>query len=368
MTSVFDHSRCFSPLEQFVRDFIEAVDGAWDEIEPQVYDLLMETELLQVTFDPEALAEHPRSQLASLGSPLIDRLLGDAAKRWSAAQLYRTGLNLHVQDLPVRVSRKVLLPPGAELRIERVRAMSFPQAVFWFKAVFSGDQKQEEILPIGIDLHYQREVRQLEPLLADGRLSMNPDAILAEARHAGLVSGYRTARDHVVRTVASLANGRRREWAGRLERQIARISDYYAQLREEVDEHVGRSRFRTGKPEAGGSEGDPTARVAARRHAIDREESLRIAELRQRASVRVEIKLGSVMLVGQPKLQIAATVMVKERRVGQLDLVWDPLSDGLEAVPCTRCGQPTFSLRIDRADLVCANCPALSPHTVLHRR
>jgi hypothetical protein len=103
------------------------------------------------------------------------------------------------------VNRAVLLPPGAELRIERVRAMSFPQAIFWFKAVFSGDQKQEEILPLGIDLHYQREVRQLEPLLADGRLSTNPEAILAEARHAGLASGYRIARGHVVRTVASLA-------------------------------------------------------------------------------------------------------------------------------------------------------------------
>ena len=57
---------------------------------PQVYNLLTDTELPQVTFDPEALPEHPRAQLASFGSPLIDRLLGDAAKRWSTAQLYRS--------------------------------------------------------------------------------------------------------------------------------------------------------------------------------------------------------------------------------------------------------------------------------------
>jgi hypothetical protein len=367
MTSVFQHSLCFSPLEQFIRDFAEAVNGAWDEIEPRVYDVLTETELLRVTFDPEALAEHPRAQLASFGSPLIDRLLGDAAKRWSAVQLYRIGLNLHVQDLHERVNRTVLLPPGAELRIERVRAMNFPQAVFWFKAIFSGDQKQEEILPIGIDLHYQREVRQLEPLLADGRLSTSPEEILAEARHAGLVSGYRTARGHVVRTVTSLANGRRREWTGRLEKQIARTSYYYAQLREEADEYARRSQFRTRKPETGSSEDDPAARAAARREAIDREQSLRIAELRQRSSVRVEIKLGSVMLVEQPKLQIAAAATVKERCVGRLDLVWDPLSNGLEAVPCSRCGQPTFTLRIEHADLVCVNCPAVPPRTVLQR-
>jgi hypothetical protein len=38
---------------------------------PQVYNLLTDTELPQVTFDPEALPEHPRAQLASFGSPLI---------------------------------------------------------------------------------------------------------------------------------------------------------------------------------------------------------------------------------------------------------------------------------------------------------
>ena len=120
---------------------------------------------------------------------------------------------------------------------------------------------------MGIDLHYQREVRQLEPLLADGRLSTSPEAILAEARHAGLVSGYRTARGHVVRTVTSLANGRRREWAGRLERQIARTSYYYAQLREEAHEYARRSQFRTRKPEAAPVK---TIRPPEQRHAARR--------------------------------------------------------------------------------------------------
>jgi hypothetical protein len=172
----------------------------------------------------------------------------------------------------------------------------------------------------------------------------------------------------VVRTVDSLANGRRREWASRLERQIERTAHYYAQLREEADEYARRSQFRTRKPEAGGSEDDPAARAATRREAIDREQSMRIAELRQRSSVRVRIKLVSVMLVEQPKLQITAAGTVKERCVGRLDLVWDPLSDGLEAIPCTRCGQPTFTLRIEQADLVCANCPAAPPRTVTHMR
>jgi hypothetical protein len=131
---------------------------------------------------------------------------------------------------------------------------------------------------------------------------------------------------------------------------------------------VQRRVYQKMRSEAGSSEDDPAARAVARRKAIDREQNPRIAELRQRSSVRVEIKLVSVMLVEQPKLQIAAAATVKERCVRRLDLVWDPLSDGLEAVSCTRCGQPTFTLRIEQADLVCANCPAAPPRTVIHRR
>ena len=33
-----------SPLEGFVRDYVDVTGGAWDEIEPQVYDLLLPTE------------------------------------------------------------------------------------------------------------------------------------------------------------------------------------------------------------------------------------------------------------------------------------------------------------------------------------
>ena len=56
-------------LEDFLRDYVETVGGAWDEVEPQVYDLLLPAEtaggVVRVTFDPEALPEHPGAQLAS---------------------------------------------------------------------------------------------------------------------------------------------------------------------------------------------------------------------------------------------------------------------------------------------------------------
>src|ERR1700726_4652430 len=95
-----------SPLEAFLREYLDKTGGVWDEVEPQVYDVLLPagTEVpagragdaggVRLTFDPEALPEHPSAQLASFGTPLVDRLLHDAIQRGRAGQFYLIGLNL----------------------------------------------------------------------------------------------------------------------------------------------------------------------------------------------------------------------------------------------------------------------------------
>src|SRR5215471_8638128 len=106
-----------SPLEGFVRDYVEATDGVWDEIEPQVYDVLLPAGpgggvggVVRIAFDPEALPEHPGAQLASYGTPLIDRLLADAVNRGRHLELYRIGLNPTPQGVEDRLRRAVILP------------------------------------------------------------------------------------------------------------------------------------------------------------------------------------------------------------------------------------------------------------------
>jgi len=351
--SRLNEASTLSPLESFVRDYVEARDGVWDEIEPQVYDLLVGPEITRIAFDPEALPEHPRAQLASLGSPLIDELLADAATRWSTTRLYRIGLNLHPHDLETRARRAISLPEGWSARIEQARRMHFPQAIFYFKATFASDQKEEELLAIGVDQHYRREVRQLDALTAAGKLSEMPEVPLPEAPHASLAAGYRLAREHATRSFSALANVRRREGASRVEKQIARMVDYYAQLRQEAKEHADRAAARGGE----NSDAQSAERAASRIEAIDREEHLRIAELRQKSAVRVQVKLSGLMLVVQPKLLLDVSAESRPPLPpARLEAVWDPLTESLEAISCPQCGQPTFEFRATRTGLVCANC------------
>jgi hypothetical protein len=350
-----------SPLEQFFRDYVEAIGGACDEVEPQVYDVLVPPdeivadrgfageEVLRVAFDPEAVPEHPGAQLASLGTPLVDRLLEDAMRRGRGAQAYINGLNLAPHDLDRRIRRVLTLAEGLKLSVDRVRPLYFAQAVFWFQATFLSDQKEQEILPIAVDLHSGREVRHLEELLDYDRLTEQPSSLLAEAPRPSVAAIYPAVRQQVVRTVASLANTRARELGQRLERQIGRMERYYGDLRGELEVQIRRARER----------GEDLSKFDPRREAIDREERLRVADLRRKSTLRVQLRLANLLVIRQPKLLLRSTIICERRPTATtpLELVWDPLSESLEAATCPRCQSPTYVFQLDsRSQPACPAC------------
>jgi hypothetical protein len=350
-----------TPLEDFIRDYIETLGGDWDEVEPQVYDVLLphdsaaatgtlERGMLRMAFDPEALPEHPGAQLASFGTPLVDGLLADAVRRGRFARLYMVGLNLAPHDLNGRVRRGLTLGTGQRLEVRRMRPLHFTQAIYFFQAAFISDQKEQEMVPVGLDLHYGRETRHLEELLDPARLSDRPVAPLADARRLSLAAGFPVAQERVLRTLAAMANTRSRELHERLDTQVTRMTKYYADLRQELDDHAGR----------GKATDEATERLAARRAALDREERLRVTELRQKNSLRLELRLVNLLAVQQPKLLVSSEV-ISEKAAAALELVWDPLTEALEAPPCPSCGRPGYALELTRqGKLVCPTCSGTS--------
>jgi hypothetical protein len=278
-----------SPLERFVRAYLEATGGVWEEIEPQVYDVLLPPGVegagpatpaggvLRISFDPEALPDYPGTQLASFGTPFIDRLLADALQRGRSARFWLVGLNLIRHDLTTRIRRAIPVAAPGELRIERMRALEFPQAVFWFRVEFVSDQKEQVVVPVAIDLHYGREVRHLEQLLDPARLVEQPGQPLPEVRRASVAAAYATAWAEAQRTIAALANIRGRELEERCQQQLVRLRQYYADLRSELEDQSCR-----GRPAA-----DAEARLGQRHAALDREEQQRMAELRQTCVLRI---------------------------------------------------------------------------------
>jgi hypothetical protein len=135
----------------------------------------------------------------------------------------------------------------------------------------------------------------------------------------------------------------------RVERQIRRMVRYYGDLRSELDVQIRRARDR----------GEDLAKFDPRREAIDREERLRVADLRRKSTLRVQLRLVNLLVSYQPKLLLRSTITSQRRPTAttQLDLVWDPLTESLEAATCPRCQSPTYVFQLDsRSQPACPAC------------
>lgn len=333
-----------SPLERFVRQYAERLGGGYDEIEPQVYDLLLEDRFLRVSFDPEALHEHSEAQLAALGSPLLDSLLDNAARRGATAVAYRQGLNLYPHDLPARLARAFRVPPKTALTLDRTRPMFFPQCVCWFEFTFESDQREQAILQVAIDLHGGRQVRHLDHLVDSSLLSAQTHESLPVARCLSIRQGAQLAAERAVRTAQSLANTRRRELEDRLESLSQRMTHYYDRMLDELAERAA-------------ADDEARKKLQSRRDAIAQERSLRLAEARQKHALRVSMRPVNLLVILQPKLQTHATWSGPRGPLTTLSPVYDPLLDAFEPVDCPNCGRPTFDLKLlPPVRLACPNC------------
>ncbi len=125
---------------------------------------------------------------------------------------------------------------------------------------------------------------------------------------------------------------------------------YYADLRTELAERTEKAQAR----------GDETESLRLRQDALNREESLRLDELKRKAELRVQLKLTNLLHVKIPRLFIATGVAAKQFAAvhpASLTLTRDPLAEKTDALVCPNCQQPTFELRVNRqGELHCPNC------------
>ena len=356
-------SEPLNPLEEFLRDYMATAGGLWEQVEPQVYDLLLPDSLgttdgtdtttgrvVRTVFDPEAVPEHPGAPFMTFGTPLLDAMLADAQRSGRYCRAYLTGLNLRPYNLVKQLLRSLDLPDHAGFKLTNARPLHFTVVVFWFSATYVSDHKEQDIFQVAIDLYYGRQVRHLDRLLDRGRLHDEPIQFLPDVPQKTLTEAYRLARDRVVRSISAAANLRRRELMDRCRRQEGRMIQYYRDMLADIDEQIARAASRSQDP----------ARGLARRQAVQREEKLRLSELRKKNSLRVYLHLMNVLEVRQPKLLIEAELVAAEGHRALPALVWDPLIEALEAPTCPVCSRPAFSLRFHRfrRAWVCKDCAA----------
>jgi hypothetical protein len=343
-----------SPLEQFFRDYVDAIGGIADEVEPQVYDVLWPDadEPQRVTFDTEALPEHPSAQLLTFGLPLLDAMLEDAQQRGQVARAALDHVHLEPYGIETQIQRELTLPAATRLDVQQVRPRYVLHTLFWFEATYLSDEKEQTLYTAALDRYYGRLVRHLEPLdhaqVRDERLWPHPDAPAIPLDQA-----YLLARERVVRNVNAAANSHQRERRERLGKQIAQMEQYFSDMRAEVEERIRKAQTRD----------EETGSLQERITALERERTLRIDELRRKAVTQVTLHLTSMLHLAIPRLFVRARLQPARtsNRLPELPLTitWDPLVEKTDALDCPACHTPTYTLISGPRDTYgCPTCQA----------
>lgn len=367
------------PLEQFLIEYVDAVGGLADAVEPQVYDLLMPDAAapMRVTFDPDALPEHPSAQLLTFGSVLLDDLLERAQARGRIGLAFLDDVHPTPYALAQRVTRDLTLPEQVTLYIENIRALYVTHSLFWFEVTYLGDEKEQSLYLITVDRYYGRQVRYLDEVFKGERFADTRRWAFPDAKSLPLERAYLAARDAIARTVRAEVKTRKHQEQTRLVERTERMKRYYGDLRAELMERIEKAHARgdgATAPEKHVTENEKTARVDAtpemeslrlRQDALNREEALQLHELERKAQLRVQLKLANLLHVKIPRLFIHTRVSAKPFagiHPASLMLTWDPLIEKTDALVCPNCQQPTFELRLNRQGVLhcpeCAERPA----------
>jgi uncharacterized membrane protein len=121
-----------------------------------------------------------------------------------------------------------------------------------------------------------------------------------------------------------------------LELDLARLEDYYDALERDL-------RRRLERADAG--EGERRSAVESKIAALHSERSAKLADIRARSTLRVELELINTLLTIQPKLLLPVEISNRRATITR-QAVWDPLLRRLEPLVCDVCGEPGEGLHL----------------------
>ena len=341
------------PLD-FVLRWIDATGGLAEAAGPELFEVASAAPLAgfeglsAVTGDIETAREQPGVELASPGSPLVDAVAREDRGAGRAARVFVVGLDAEHPGDPARAFRF----GDAAVAVVSVRAYEHRLALFAFHLVFESDEREEDVVEVGVDLGNGRVLRRAaEAVLAaswsEERLEAWPLAPLIP-----IATAYESACEELRHRTSATVTARQAELERLFRAEAARIARYYDDLAEEI------ASARTERTPA-----EVAERVAATR----RERERRVAELSDKYRLRVQASLATLLVAVQPKTHVALRVVPRKGAAAEMTVVWDPLLGAYEAADCPGCGRPGFEFVVAPGEgrVRCGLCP---PAAVGRRR
>lgn len=308
---------------------------------PVISKFLHLPELAEMYFDPTT--PHTAAELVTFQSEVVDRLfdLMRVAGNSVSLELPELYLKQGADDAAAH-HFQVLNGLGRPLG-SRVVRQSY--ALFNFRYTAVSDEKKDGLVAAAINETTLAHVPTagLELHLSHARETGSPQLEGGQQ----LLEAYRAA-CRVVRPMIGLRlEDFRRSLNRRLQRDVRRLHEYYADLITEINRKITRR----------GLVGEERRNEETRIRATEIELESKIADQREKYAMKVSVEPVSVMRFSMPVKAVDFELRFSKSS-REILLVWNPVLKDFEALPCEGCrqGMTEFWLCENKLHTVCTDC------------
>ena len=348
-----------TPLEELTIEYICSIEGDYERVEPQVYDIVLPDSIInhlhlpvsnglcRVTFDTEALADHPKAQLLAFGHPTLDQIFAMAHQQGSVGKIYLSGFNLQPHQLPIKLKQQLRIHKDLNVEFGIPRILHFTLWFYWFQATFICDEKIQHLFEIGIDQYYGRFTRRFQELLESAHITSCPIVPYPDIGGITLTDAYLLARSETIIKLRPMVRNYKEKLVNHLTQESHQITKYFEGMTAEVEERQKKTL----------SLGKDSETFQQQKRSLELEKQARLVELRKKMTLKVDLKLLNLLSVVVPKIATPLKLTSKRQAPVDLTVIWNPLTETVEPISCPKCQNPTLELLVNGQGAIhCAQC------------
>lgn len=371
-------------LQEFISKYITCsggrvvnFDGELMELEipERLQKILDVSSRLKLVFCPERLEKEPDAEYLTAGSPLLDKILAMTRDRGQTSRFY---LNPPIDFEKFDEMLSMLEFPNCQLSATVPRLVYYPHILFNFKVSYISDEKREQLESLMVDC-LRGEISDKMDVL-EHSTSETQSKEFFEREVKDVARAYDIACKEMRRRIQSQVNRFVFEANRRLQKELARLADYYAALQDEmqvelkaIEDKVVESYYKMKNARKVSTQEQHKKDYYRYRNELDtlrkeidtkleileEEKERRVAEQREKYRPKVEIVITNTAIVQVPRLE-QKMVLSNEFAERKINLLYDILRNEFLDFQCERCTDNLRKIYVCRnGHIVCSNCTKL---------
>lgn len=327
-------------LETFIENFFTC-NGAVVEKNGSNLEVLAPRKLAHKVGIPDFCSlkignENPDGYAIHYGSQLLESIAETACSNipFTIAQLNFHYLKSQGFD---RLIQDLFRFENAIVRVENTAEVKTEYILLNCRYMAQSDEQKEGLIPLGFNLETGAPVDHMETMLDTVEKKFEIEGLdvpLEEKKMQKIMGWVQHRASKLIRIqIEPFVDSMNR----RYQRDVSNLSEYYAELAKEMTKALKRP-------------GLSAELIAERKEKIDLipdEMTKKKEDLFKKYSIKVNLRLSSVMLIRTPAVKLFCRAEVG-RRQKQVSLCFNPITKSLDPLICPKCGQETFQIHFNK--------------------